>query len=378
VNRPATTIDANAASRSRTGVMRDLSVGDAGLDVIAELCRMTHPPRACTVGSMKSRPVGFGDADVIRALDEGWGVTVESAEFAAVGFGSFHWIATDEDQHRFFVTVDDIGNRPWLGNTADSVFAGMQKAFDMVVSLRGREGLDFVLAPLRSLDGESVRRVGPRHSVAVFPFVDGESGGFSDDIGPERRAEMVRMLAELHQATPSVPDLPPPLTLGFAGRPGLEAAARDLENPWVGGPFAEPARAWLTGHAGDLRQKLDDFDQVVRAVVATQGPPVITHGEPHPGNVMLSKGKLLLIDWDTVALAPPERDLWLVASDSGAEGALYEELTGRTVNSAALDLYRQAWLLADVATYIELFRSPHDRKADTEDAWTYLERSLNP
>ena len=34
---------------------------------------------------------------------------------------------------------------------------------------------------------------------------------------------------------------------------------------------------------------------------------------------MRSNGNLLLVDWDTVAVAPPERDLWLVATDSGEE-----------------------------------------------------------
>ena len=150
---------------------------------------------------------------------------------------------------------------------------------------------------------------------------------------------------------------------------------QDLDRTWVGGPFAEPARGWLASHAGDVRRLLDDFDQVVRAVAAARGAPVITHGEPHPGNTMRSNGNLLLIDWDTVALAPPERDLWLVATDSG-EAARYADATGREVSSAALSLYRQAWELADIAVFIDQFRSPHDRRADTEEAWTYLENSL--
>ena len=45
---------------------------------------------------------------------------------------------------------------------------------------------------------------------------------------------------------------------------------------------------------------------------------------------------------NAAGLAPPERDLWLVATDSGEEAAIYEEETGRKVSSAALSLYRQA------------------------------------
>jgi spectinomycin phosphotransferase len=326
---------------------------------------------------VKSRPTGVGESDVVGALADGWGIVADSAEHLAVGFGSYHWMVTDEDRQRCFVTVDDLSTKAWLGDTCDAAFAGLRRAFDTAVVLRDKAGLGFVLAPLLAVDGAPVRRVGQCHSVATFPFVDGEVGDFGDDTDAEQRAEMVRLLARLHQATPMVP-MGRPTEIGFAGRRGLEAAIDDIDSSWVGGPFSEPARAWLASRVGDLARLLDDFDQVVRAVVATQGLRVITHGEPHPGNVMRSDEQLLLIDWDTVALAPPERDLWLVATDSGEEVALYRELTGHEVNGDALALYRQAWDLADIASYIDEFRSPHQRTEDTEAAWTYLEDSISP
>jgi spectinomycin phosphotransferase len=338
---------------------------------------------------VKSRPAGIDDSDVLHALAEGWGIVATSAEHVAVGFGSHHWVVVDEAGKRFFVTVDELGSKAWLGDTCDVVFAGLRKAFDTAVVLRDKAGLGFVLAPLPAVSGESVRRVGQCHSVAVFPFVDGEAGDFGDRPGPEQRAEMVRLLVQLHQATPAVPR-GQPLALGFADRAGLEAAMHDVNYVWEaatdassdrpgnagGGPYAEPARAWRARHVGDLGRALDDFDHVVRAVAAAQVPPVITHGEPHPGNVMRSLDGLLLIDWDTVALAPPERDLWLLATDSGEEAALYRDATGHEVSSDALSLYRRAWDLADIAAYIDQFRSPHHRTADTEAAWTNLENSI--
>jgi aminoglycoside phosphotransferase (APT) family kinase protein len=42
---------------------------------------------------------------------------------------------------------------------------------------------------------------------------------------------------------------------------------------------------------------------------------VITHGEPHPGNLMVTDRGPVLIGWDTVGLARPERDLWWVLGD---------------------------------------------------------------
>jgi spectinomycin phosphotransferase len=326
---------------------------------------------------VKSRPAGLDDSEVVLAVAEGWGVVASSAEHLAVGFGSYHWIVTSQGQQRFFVTVDDLRTKPWLGDTCDDVLAGLRKAFDTAVDLRDNAGLEFVVAPLPAVSGESARRVGQCHSVAVFPFVGGEASGFGDSIDPNQRAETMRLLVRLHQAAPGVP-MGRPLALGFAGRAGLEAAMSAVHQDWNGGPYSEPARALLAGHIDDLDHLLDDFDHVVRAVAAAQMSPVVTHGEPHPGNVMRSSGELLLIDWDTVALAPPERDLWMLTSDSGEEAALYRDATGHDVNGDALTLYRQAWDLAEIALYIDQFRSPHDRTADTEEAWTNLEHSIAP
>jgi spectinomycin phosphotransferase len=78
-----------------------------------------------------------------------------------------------------------------------------------------------------------------------------------------------------------------------------------------------------------------------------------------------------------VGLAPPERDLWLVATASGEEVALYAELTGHEVSQAAMSLFRLTWELTDVAAYIEQFRSPHQHSEDADDAWLNLNRSVD-
>jgi hypothetical protein len=71
---------------------------------------------------------------------------------------------------------------------------------------------------------------------------------------------------------------------------------------------------------------------------------MITPGEPHAGNVMRADGVTYLIDWDTAALALPERDLWLLHDHGNAEVLrLYEDRTGHIVDTGALAFYRLRW-----------------------------------
>ena len=94
-----------------------------------------------------------------------------------MGAGSYHWRVTDKAGVRGFATVDDLDHKPWLGDTRDAAFDGLRGAFDASAALRG-SGLQFVVAPIPTRGGESLRRLDERHTVALFPFVDGAAGEF--------------------------------------------------------------------------------------------------------------------------------------------------------------------------------------------------------
>ena len=111
---------------------------------------------------------------------------------------------------------------------------------------------------------------------------------------------------------------------------------------------------------------------------------MVTHGEPHPGNVLLTPGGPLLIDWDTVRIAPPERDLWLLTSDpfapvpdtSDKTLQRYAEATAHPISAPALSFYRQTWILDDLAAYLDNLRRPHTPGPDADAALTYLTENL--
>lgn len=302
-------------------------------------------------------------------MPEGGGIRGPRLEFAAVGFGSYHWIATDPDGTRHFITVDDLDEKAGPGGTCDLAFEAFQRAFDTVVALRYQEGLEFVVAPIPTTSGEAIRRLGERHSLALFPYIDGHSGPFGTRLSTHEQTALIGLLARLHQVAPSAVPTTPAGRVQPVRRAVLEEALQDLHRPWTGGPFSEPARALLSDHAARVRQVLDAFDDLAVTIAGAGRPSVITHGEPHPGNIVNADGgALLLIDWETVRLAPPERDLWML--DLGADGlAMYAEASGRPADPAALALYRIRWYLDDLSIFVNQFRSAHRQTADVEHAW---------
>ena len=170
-----------------------------------------------------------------------------------------------------------------------------------------RSGLEFVIAPLPANDGATVHRLDERYSLAVLPFVDGRAGSFGDALSPEAWEDVVEVLVGLHAATDLVREIAPSVELALPGGSIPTSTTRSgcLADRWTGGPFSEPVRAWLTENATQVAGLLATFDHLVAAVTAHRGAVVITHGEPHPGNLLHTSAGLALIDWDTTGLAFP-------------------------------------------------------------------------
>jgi spectinomycin phosphotransferase len=314
---------------------------------------------------VRTPPVGLVPGRLAEALAAGWRLETAAMQYVPEGAGSYHWKLTDANGRPHFVTVDDLDGKDWFGHVRETVFEGLRRALGTAAALRHEAGLEFVVAPAAACDGEFLRRVDDRYTVSVFPFLTGRSYSFGGYADGRLRDEAMDMIAALHQSTAVVQDRAPCHVPSYAGRDDLSAFLLDPDRPWDGGPYSEPARRLLMTNAADLAELAAGFDHLVDSTAAARAHSVITHGEPHQANVMSVDGRLVLIDWDTVAMAPPERDVSLIATSRNEGIDRYEQTTGRTLDHRVITLYRLRWYLDDVASAIRLFSSRHGDTADT-------------
>lgn len=77
------------------------------------------------------------------------------------------------------------------------------------------------------------------------------------------------------------------------------------------------------------------------------------HGDPNPANIILSPdGKIFLVDWDDLILAPKEKDLlfWSGAGTAFIEG--YKNVAGEVpINQTAKDFYSCFWNAQEIADF---------------------------
>lgn len=323
---------------------------------------------------MRTEPTDLSPAEVARSLAHHWGLDDVTLTYVPLGFGSHHWKAVGLDGREWFVTVDDHRSGR-MGFPAATSIGQLDRALRTSATLHRTVGLSFVLPAVPGLTGELVHWIadGP-YSVALFSFV------MADPVGAGRwylneddRQTALGLVGQIHVATRSLPpDLPRRDDLSVPGRSGLLEALPRLAEPWRTGPYAEPARQLLREHREAILAALAAYDALADRLLADQSDWVVTHGEPHARNVLRGDdGTLFMIDWDTVAIGPRERDLWMLIPEVGpADWSAYAAHVGTVeVSEEAIRMYRMWWDLSETATFVSWFRRPHAETTDTGLAW---------
>ena len=319
---------------------------------------------------MLSAPGDLDEGALAVALEQGWGIGIAAMAYRAVGWGSHHWEVAGADGARWFVTVDELEQKRLMASeSADEGFARLSASLSSAAALKDA-GLDFVLAPLPLAGGSPAARLGERFAVAVYPFAEGESFSWGQ-WAPGQRARMAEMLAAVHMAPPQTRRhaLTDEFAIPFRGELEAGCSGRGISDR---GPYALPLARLLAEHAAAIRRILQRYDGLVATARAMPARNVLTHGEPHPGNTMLTADGWRLIDWDTALIAPPERDLWSLDPGDGSVLDAYAATTGITPVPALLELYRLRWDVTDMAVDAARLLSPHTGTADDDKTWNLL------
>ena len=258
------------------------------------------------------------------------------------------------------------------------VWSARRRAYESTRELAG-DGLGFVVAPVLSRSAQVVAVLDDQHLISLTPWIRAHSGpgAFADDA---ERVAVTGLLGRLH-ATARPRDVPvwrPELK----HRAALESALLDLGRSWDTGPYAEPTRTALAQAQDGVRTCLGRFDDL--AVTCAESTPewVVTHGEPHTANVLWTEHGPLLVDWESVALAPRERDLRtvLAGADGTGPASAYVAAGGCTqlLDADTVELFERVWQLEEIGEYVGCFRRPHTGSSDDNRRWRDLMDELPP
>ncbi|MFI5779411.1 phosphotransferase family protein [Nocardia sp. NPDC051570] len=295
---------------------------------------------------MLSRPSFISDEAIALAVRAHWLPEIAEISYLPWGFGAHHWRVIG-GRTAAFVTLDQLEPR----HTATSLEAAYAGAAALAAS-----GLDVVCAPMPAQSGRFTIDIGAG-ALSVTPWLEGRSPSEAETHEPRHVREVVLALAALHRAAPpdGLRSWTPRVGPGFAD----ELRAHTAE-PWTSGPLAEEARLALAAHGDAIDRWTGRYLELAEVAFSQRDSWVPTHGEPHNNNQVMTPDGLRLIDWESLALAPPERDYADLLAV--ANGLLRPD-------PAMIELFALDWRLSEIAEYTRWFAAPH---VGTEDDHTAL------
>lgn len=314
---------------------------------------------------MLERPPNLTDEQIVTALKDDWHLAPVQVSYADLGRGSFNWTATDADGRRWFIKVNPQTQEPEFFDRTYKTAAELHEA-----------GLDFVHAAIPTPHGDLRRPIAGGYLMSVFAYIDGRNRTHDQ----ADRVRLAEALGRLHAHTP-IPQVAFRLTLGYRIPQFREQLARKTSTPWDTGPFGDPARSLFRAARPGLERLLETYDRWAARYENDDEPMVMTHGEPHTGNTMVTAtGEVRLIDCDAMMAGPRERDLRLLldASHDGPLGldntaviAAYRRGTGSAVapRRYVMDMLRAEWHLGEIGAYLANLSEPHGVDRDTVADW---------
>jgi spectinomycin phosphotransferase len=296
---------------------------------------------------MREPPAHVADSEVLDVVRRAWDPDVDMVEHLPVGFGAHHWAARSSGEARLFVTYDHGKADPLT--VLEAAYAGARALRD--------DGLEFVLAPLLARSGRVTERFA-RGALSCSTWLDGTSSE------PLDVPWTTAVLRRLHATgpPPAVPRWQPRVEVDLPA-----ALAQLIENAWGPGPHAGPARDAVRRRLDAIERWTERYHRLADA--ARDRPWVVTHGEPHHANQLLTSSGRFLVDWDTLRLAPAEVDLQVLV-DAGLDPA------EAGADPEMLELFDLEWRLDEISQYAAWFSAPHGDSEDDRIAFDGLLHEL--
>jgi spectinomycin phosphotransferase len=247
-------------------------------------------------------------------------------------------------------------------------------------------GIDQVIAPIAASSGSLWTRL-EDFTVVLYPFVDGENG-FDRNLSDEQWISLGAALSRMHAAR--LPDEVaarlPRETYSTHWREMVAEFQARVERDKFGDPAAARLAELLRANRDTVSRLVTRAGQLGEAVRNSPLDMVLTHGDIHAGNVLIDPaGTLYVVDWDTLAIAPKERDLMYAGAGIGrvwntprAEVLFYQGYGPVEVDATALAYYRYERIVQDIAAFCEQLLLTDEGGEDRDQSLYFVASQFRP
>ncbi len=313
------------------------------------------------------------DAAIAACLRDQYGLNVAQLEFLPLG--------ADRNTAVYRAEAD-----------AASYFVKLRRgAFDeltiLVPKLLGDLGIEQVIAPLATGSGQLWASLGD-FKLTVAPFVTGRDA-YEVDLTDQQWIGFGQVLKAIHTAImPSaVTDHLPREAFSDQWREQVKRFMSMVATENFADPVAAELAAFLRGQRPVVAQLVERAEALAADLKTRSLPLILCHADLHAGNLLIDdSGRLYVVDWDTLILAPKERDLMFAGgglfagkrSPAEEETLFYRGYGAAKIDAPALVYYRFERIVADIAAYCEQILLTEGESQDRANGLRQLTSQFQP
>lgn len=241
-----------------------------------------------------------------------------------------------------------------------------------------------LIPPLKTVSGR-LWTVMDRYKMIVYPFIEGQNG-YEAALSDQHWLELGAALRAIHTA-----NLPAPLArrvprekYSAIFRRQVSAFQRQTRQADFADPAAARLAALMRTHEDTIRGLVRRTETLARALRVRSLPFTLCHADLHAGNLHIgADGRLYIIDWDTLMLAPKEHDLGLIGgcrlwNDPKQIALFYQGYASNEIDTCALAYYRSERVIMDIAAFCSQLFLSDEGGPDREQALVYFASNFLP
>lgn len=289
------------------------------------------------------------DEKIIACLQEHYGRLIVQVDFLSLG--------ADLDTAVYRVIASN--EIPYFLKLRSGVFDEASVTYPKFLNA---QGIEQIIAPLTTKTDQLWANVDD-FKVILYPFVEG-SNVYEVNISEDHWREFGATLKRMHMA-----DLPATITNHIRSetyspqwRESVQHSLALTEDDIVADPIAMELMSFLKTKHNEILDLVGRAERYAKILQARTQELIVCHADIHAGNILIDvNDTFYIVDWDTLVLAPKERDLMYIGGSllggwrsPEEEIELFYQGYGQTeIDPVTLSYYRYERIVEDIAIYCQ-------------------------
>ena len=204
-------------------------------------------------------------------------------------------------------------NKEYFLKIRTGIFNGSSAIIPYLLS---QYNVKHIIEPIKTINEELFCKT-EKYTVILYPFINGKSG-FNTDLTKEQWIEFGKTLHQIHNFEISN-KLHNILFENYDNkwRKKLKKYIDMLNKVKIKNVFEKEFVEIIQSKKDIINKMIFRIEDIIQQMEKMEKTNCLCHGDIHAGNILLTDNNFYIVDWDTLIIAPKERDLMFIGAGIG-------------------------------------------------------------